>query len=738
MNYILKRFLAVALVVGLTFTLAACGEKTVEPVVVDDVTIPVIVGAQDVAYTMEDPVPNYKGVMTASDDIDGDVTANLIVDSSKVDLTVAGSYVVTVTVKDEAGNEASETYNVVVSEKPLSFETLATMDVDSIDLDNSFYLKTRYANGTMVEWISSHPKVVTSGGFINRPAIGEDDVTVTLTANFTNGSYTITKTYDVFVEARVESVVTSSINVNFEGTSEEYVVEDKEGITVFFIDGTDIPYIDVETYLDMMNGAIESDELEYTVQNEDQLLVSYDAEFEDFDGQLVNETYSAVIDFGDNTFKVDSFDFFENYISSTESDYGEGLNYVDADYIDPHEVVIDLNAYKFDLIIHNDGEKDNYLMPFHIANLFFAGGIYYDAYFNGEMIYGIDTFGISDGGEDSDDLLEKVRTSSFNEAAMSTELKTASFNYMTLALDYFYGLKEDQEVTTYEDFMYQYADNYVTKTDTKLYKSLFQIAYDLNDLHTSHVLSGYYTQLDYTDLYLQASLTDLGDRVVDFYQGYWHVQDKYEDKYGSIEAMPTYELIDNEKTAIIHITGFDIDTPDSFEKTVAQLPVTVENVVVDLAYNTGGNLGAVLRIFGYMTEEQIMYHSQNPADGSGVTYYIESDSNAYEQYNWYVLCSEVTFSAANLMTSMAKELDITTIGHKSSGGASSIGVLITPDGSIIMMSTNNVLSTRIGDEVNGYEYKSIEFGVEPDITISDITSDEQLIAAIAEDQATVN
>ena len=158
------------------------------------------------------------------------------------------------------------------------------------------------------------------------------------------------------------------------------------------------------------------------------------------------------------------------------------------------------------------------------------------------------------------------------------------------------------------------------------------------------------------------------------------------------------------------------------------------DVVIDLSYNTGGNIGAVMRIFGYMTEEQFNYHSQNPADGSAVTYYIESDYVAYD-YNWYVLTSSVTFSAANMFASMAKELGIPVIGQKSSGGASSIGAFITPDGSAVMISTNNVLSTRIGNEIDGYEYVSVESGVPVDYFLSNVASDSQLINAIEQHKA---
>lgn len=53
---------------------------------------------------------------TASDDTDGDITANIIIDSSNVDANTEGSYAVTYNVQDAAGNNASQvtrTVNVV-------------------------------------------------------------------------------------------------------------------------------------------------------------------------------------------------------------------------------------------------------------------------------------------------------------------------------------------------------------------------------------------------------------------------------------------------------------------------------------------------------------------------------------------------------------------------------------------------------------------------------------------------
>jgi len=277
-----------------------------------------------------------------------------------------------------------------------------------------------------------------------------------------------------------------------------------------------------------------------------------------------------------------------------------------------------------------------------------------------------------------------------------------------------------------------YADYIINKSDYDLYDELFDVAYGLDDLHTSHAFTGYNVSASYT---LGLSISQVGPDTKDFYEGMWDIQDLIEAKYGSLDDYPEYRLIDEGKTAIIYLTGFTIDSPPEVKALLDALPVTVENVVFDLSYNTGGNIGAVFRIFGYMTEDDIIYHSQNPADGAIETWYIQSDYIAYD-YEWYILTSSVTFSAANLMTSMAKEMGIATIiGQDSSGGASSIGLIITPDGTGLIISTNNVLSTRVGNEIDGYEYLSIEYGIEVDYTMNDVTSDDEIIAVITAHQS---
>ncbi|MFA5006023.1 MAG: S41 family peptidase [Candidatus Izemoplasmatales bacterium] len=685
---------------------------------------PTIVGVSDKTVNRTAAFDPLAGI-TASDAEDGDLTAIIVVDSN-VDVSVDGSYTVTLSVTDAGGKTATVTYTVAVVVS--SNETKALADLAAINFAPDTTLPNGGTNGSIYTWTSSLPDVMTNKGLTIPLPVGSDPVDVTMTLKIVNGWFTMYHEFTTTVQPSPEVAVTRSVMLPFDGTSTEYVVPDQEAIRVFYVNNGTVPYIDVETFVNMVDGALDASIIEFTPVDDDVLVISYTVEYEDFDGTLVQETYSATIDFTENTFTVSSFDFFEGYVASTESDYGEGLNYVDADYGAGAEVTIPLGFYRFDIIVYHEGEETFYLMPVAVTDLLLLGGVYYDVYYNGDKLWGVDTFGLSGGTAEDLAIHEAMRTSSLAPQTMATDMNWATYNYLALAMDYFYGLKDDLGYETFYDVLLEHVSTIMTKGDTTVYKKIFDIVYDLDDLHSWHVYPGYY--VDPTGYSIDVTITDLGPDSYSFYRGLWAVQDLLDAKYGSYTSMPAMELLDDEKIAVIHLTGFTIDTPDEFKRILDHLPATVTSVVVDLSYNTGGNLGAVLRIFGYMTENQIMYHSKNPADGATVTYYIESDYVAFD-YDWYILCSSVTFSAANLMTSIAKEQGIATvIGQPSSGGASSIGVIITPDGSVLFISTNNVLCTRIGNEIDGYVYQSIEDGITPDYLMDDVTSNSELIALI--------
>ena len=614
-----------------------------------------------------------------------------------------------------------------VIDTDLTDQELVELDISNLELNIPYDSLPLFSeNGTSYEWESSHPLIITETGYVINPPVGSDTAFVTLTLTASKGDYITQKLFSFSIEANQEVSVTSKASYNFTGTSEEYIVSNSI-VDLYFVDEGSVPYIDVQAFINMVDGAIQSEIINVTPVNDNQLSISYRYEYLDFDGvTTLYEDYYALIDFDDNTFTVNNYDFFGGYVAETESDYGEGLDYVDAYYIDGEEVTIPLGEYNFDLVIYNDFGTDVYLMPFHIVNLLLLGNVYYDAYYNGDEIFGVDTFSISAGDEE---LISEIHNSSYNDVAeVPRDMKIATYNFSALVIDYFYGLKDDKQISGY-DFIVDLSRYMIEETNDKLYQQVFNIAYGLDDLHTSHVFTGYYeTEYDTYNYQIPLNWEDIGSNTREFYNGIYDIQELLAIKYPS-GNIPEYELLNNNRIAIIHLTGFDIDTPDDFKSILDLLPLTVEDVVIDLSYNTGGNLGAVLRIFGYITENTLAYHSQNPVDNSAATLYFESDYLAYN-YNWYVLTSSVTFSAANLFANIAKENDLPIIGQNSSGGASSIGFVALPDGSGMLISTLNVLSTRMGETEEEYEYISIEDGISVDNLMQNVTSNTELAIII--------
>jgi len=717
-----------------TTTITTTQEVTTETptTVITEEQNPMFNGVADRTVQMPDAVDLLDGI-TATDIQDGDITASIVVDSGTFVNTVKGAYEINLSITDTDGNVATAVFTITVADNRLT----ATNDLNSLTVELPLDLPG-WSDGwaTLFYWSSSDPYVITNSGYVINPPVGADPVDVTLTCRAVNGSSVVTKDFIVTVQPNPEIIITSTTQVDFVGTSTEYVVEDKTGIDLFYADNGSIAYIDVEEFFNMVDGAIVPSMVTFTPVGDDGLRLTYSVEYLDLDEvTVITDSYEAYIDFTENTVTVNTYDFFGQYIAPSESDYGSGLTYLGSEEAPPFAVTIPLGDYNCDIVIHEEGGETYYLMPLHIVNTLFLGGVYYDAYFNGDTIYGASL--LMTEAEDQAALYSLMRTSSLNSEAMGDDVKLASYNFMALVIDYFYGLKMEKVTYTGFEILSAYAESMLTGNDQNLYNKIFDITYALDDLHTSHTFPGYYE----SPYGMGLSLSDLGAGTVAFYNGMWDMQDRLVDKYGGDSGTetdksgfidtnrPEFTLLDGDTIAVIHIDGFDIDTPDEFKVIMDGLPTTVTDVVIDMSYDTGGNLGAVLRIFGYMTEETYMYHSINPQDGSSYSYLYESEYVAYD-YNWSILTSKMTFSAANLFASIGRELGIPILGQKATGGASSITQIITPDGSAIIVSSLNILATRTGNEVDGYVYTSIEHGVDIDYSMSDVTSDSQLVEII--------
>lgn len=99
-----------------------------------DTEAPTFVGVSDIQVYIGETV-SYKKNVTVEDNKDENLT--FTVDNSKVNLSKAGTYEVTYTSKDTAGNEASKTIKVVVKEKPANYVDEATVNALADEVLNS-------------------------------------------------------------------------------------------------------------------------------------------------------------------------------------------------------------------------------------------------------------------------------------------------------------------------------------------------------------------------------------------------------------------------------------------------------------------------------------------------------------------------------------------------------------------------------------------------------------------------
>lgn len=96
------------------------GDKEVQETVtveVVDTTAPVIESKENTfSLSVEDEEGDYSANFSAYDEVDGDLTSEIVIDDSEVNYGEVGSYQITVSVTDQSENTCSETYAVYVKD----------------------------------------------------------------------------------------------------------------------------------------------------------------------------------------------------------------------------------------------------------------------------------------------------------------------------------------------------------------------------------------------------------------------------------------------------------------------------------------------------------------------------------------------------------------------------------------------------------------------------------------------
>ncbi|MCD8047037.1 MAG: Ig-like domain-containing protein [Clostridiales bacterium] len=180
---------------GLSTVFEESGSYTVEITAVDEygnttvktaaVTIldskPPTITASDITISLGDSVDYHTGV-TSTDEMDGNLTGQLQVDTSQVDETKAGVYPVIYTVTDSSGNEAVLRIALTIQNPEAKSVTLSQQ---SLSLDgNGHYQITATVSPSnwtgSIEWTSSNTDVaVVSDGLVTWVGVGSCTITAT-------------------------------------------------------------------------------------------------------------------------------------------------------------------------------------------------------------------------------------------------------------------------------------------------------------------------------------------------------------------------------------------------------------------------------------------------------------------------------------------------------------------------------------------------------------------------------
>ncbi|MCR4657022.1 MAG: hypothetical protein K5770_12460 [Lachnospiraceae bacterium] len=503
---------------------------------------------------------------------------------------------------------------------------------------------------------------------------------------------------------------------------------DKGEIELYFMDNeAGIPYIsgkDVPALIDKCVGedaegyklfAIEDGSRTFIIR-ETMYSVMFDFKediisFQDFDAYIVPSSKATLIDVIGDTGRFSEEGEEELLRINKESSYNRY----------GHSITINTRDYGIDLI-EQDG---NHYIPLQVVSDFLmAHGLQKGVLFNGGT-----AFVVSGGNVNP---LLGVLAEGGSEGP-SEALNQFSYNALCMALDSFYGLKEQHGITSFKDFFAETGLKYMfLNNDSRVISD--QALYDLlkihlDDLHSDLKCMTFWGDPAELNMYNGASYTNLMNELVKYNES----RSKYYP-----EGVPCYEEVGD--TAFITFDNFTFDnekdyyteTPDEnatdtisiIRYSLSQIKredSPIKNVVLDLSQNVGGAVNSAAYTIGaFLGSGNICL--KDTLSGAVVRQSFEADTNfdhifdendSLKGYNLYCLISPSSFSSGNLVPGALKASNqVSLLGKTSGGGSCTVMFLTTAKGNVFQLSSPFQLSFS----KNGSFY-DIDQGIEPDFSI---------------------
>lgn len=521
-------------------------------------------------------------------------------------------------------------------------------------------------------------------------------------------------------------------------------------ITLYFVNGGDIPYVALSEYMPFVGETFKDDdikcpaaeyEITHPVENHTMVTrkdngsaIDIDAEkdtinFLGMDAFVATPTSTApaaIISLGEagvggisNLFEEDISTYYRS---------GEAL------------ITYDMSEYLIDFI-EKDGEC---YVPFQTVNDLFVARNGILIVFTGQEVLASLT---------SKELIDEM----YNAPTGTMSEAFAEFNYNELrfVLDHFYGLKEQHSIQDFGEFFSQ--TNLIEQlagTDPKAFDNALRkltMMY-LDDGHSSLLKTSFMAgKQDPKDPEAQAEVLDsLGTSVNEMLFASFLPKDVRASYYPDVPEMSSemtqtqypwyYEEVGD--TAIITFDKFAADKTDYYKEADLSNPqdtieliayanqqITredspIKNVVLDLSLNVGGAADAAAFVIAWFkagTARLTVFDKQTGAQNIG-SYMVDvnldgefdPDDGLSENISKYCLISSTSFSCGNLVPAFLKGSNgITLLGKTSGGGTCVVMPFTTASGAAFTISS----PLQISMIKNGAMY-DIDKGVEPDFAIS--------------------
>ncbi|MBN4083713.1 hypothetical protein JXZ92_02670 [Mycoplasma sp. CSL10137] len=537
--------------------------------------------------------------------------------------------------------------------------------------------------------------------------------------------------FNVYEKIEINNNTYFGHQVKFKNFKEgQFKIIDNTKISIINIE--DIEYANIEDFLKLINGLIYTDVYLSNLEKTDDywLFTPYGKSAKDYPFVKFNFK-DGFIEFNDNSVFTASI----NGVDSGTK-YNKNIKFVKSEIVKKGNKImkIKLRDYGFNLFKY----KNDLLVPFDILNLLFGSNNYYNLYLGKELLVGNFLPNSLNDNQTPNTLLNNENR--YLEETKKT--RTINYNFMALVFDYFYGFKDLKMPNGFKTYTKNNLNN-LTSTNPNDYLSeyakLFTI--DLNDPHAQifSTIKDLKPSIDFNAL---SEKEKNNNKTYNIYKYYKILDRKLQNLDNDIyqkDKRNEINIIHSNDLAIIKVNNFVVASEemiknnkekayeyDTFYRVLNSIKKIqkdykdVKNIVLDLSTNTGGHVVQAEKLLGMMTNENIRQYQFDTitnnfsysefkidADDDG----DYNDDDAFTEYNWYIMTSPITFSAANFMATYAKDNNIAKIiGNRSSGGTFSVFPFVLPDGTTLGISSND-----------GFTFKDqtfVEDGAEVDLRIN--------------------